>query len=408
MTTATIPSHVPDYLVRDIDVYNIPGMNNGVTTDDIHQLWKNVQDTCPPVFWTPHYGGHWVVTRFEDLRRVASEYENFSNAEMFVPQGIVPMLTPTQLDPPEHSAYRRLLTPAFTPGRLRAITEEARAAVVAAIEDAYHRGRCEFVTEISGAMPTAAFLTLVDLPVQDGERLRRAFERAPAMDNPEESRAAWAEISAYVQQQIDERIASPREDFISSLIRSEVDGRRLRTDEVFSMCLLLLSASLDTTASLTTFVARFLAEHPAHRAELIDNPEFLNHAVEEFCRRFGLTQTARLVRHDVELNGAPLRKGDIALAIFAVGGLDETVNANPMAVDFARRDHHYVTFGHGPHSCVGMRLAKLELKIFLEEWLKRIPDFRVADGAEVRASTGVLSRLTQLDLQWATTGFENR
>ncbi|QYA99750.1 cytochrome P450 (plasmid) [Rhodococcus sp. USK10] len=396
----SVPDHVDDKLVHDIDHYNIPGMHDKYCEEDIHQLWKNVQDTYPPVFWTPRYGGHWITTRYEHLQRVLTEHETFSSSELVIPTGVAPKFIPVQLDPPEHADYRKLLAPAFTPGKLNEVAANARAIAIEIIERVRPQGRCDFVADFASAMPIIAFLTMIDLPIEDADRLATMLRDAdPAAPGAAE---AWAQMAAYLSGHIEERRAEPRDDVISSLVQAEVNGQPLTPEEVLGMCLLLLAAGLDTTALMTAFAARYIAQDRSCREELAANPDLYGVAVEEFARRFGLSSIARLVRRDTQLGDATLREGDLILAVTSLGGLDETVNPDPMRLDFDRRRARHTTFGQGAHTCIGMRLAKLELNIFLEEWFSRIPDFWIADGPAPRMSSGLTLKLHELNLEWPT------
>lgn len=393
-----VPEHVPSDLVRDLDIYNIPGLETGHSID-VHALWKRVQDTHPPIFWTPRYGGHWVVTRFREIERILLEHETFSNAEPFIPKGIVPLQIPVQFDPPEHGAFRKLMMPAFMPDSLAKVTERARNAAIDIIERLQPQGKCEFVGDFAGVMPIIAFLMLVNLPEEDFAYLRGLAVHMSSPTHPK-SAEAWAEISDYVRRQIDLRRQEPQDDFITSLLNGQVQGRPLTNDEIFSMCLLIVGGGLDTVVSMTSFAASFLAQHPEQRRMLIDHPELIDNAVEEIARRFGTSNLSRLVRHDTELAGATVLADDIVLGLFPLAGLDETVNADPMTVEFTRRRPRHLAFGTGPHTCIGNRLAKREIRIFLEEWLKRIPDFRLVPGSLPRVTTGLVNSVEYLHLEW--------
>lgn len=398
MELAKIPAHVPQELVYDFDMYNIPGLQNGFS-EDIHALWKQVQDSYPRIFWTPRYGGYWMVTRYPEIERLCMEHETFSNREPFVPKGIMAYMIPVQLDPPEHGKYRALLMPAFTPAKLTIALDRARRAAVDIIEELKPQGGCDFWRDFASVMPVVAFLHLIDLPEEDAPYLR-GLSVNMTMSNPDKAREAWAEMGEYVRQQIELRKAEPRDDLISSLIAAKVDGKSLTDEELFSLCILVLSGGLDTVVNLTSFTACFLAQSPAHRRELIEHPERIDNAVEEFARRFGSSNLGREVRHDTTLAGVQLRKGDIVVAAFHLAGLDENVNPDPMKVDFTRDKPKHLNFGLGPHTCIGNRLAKREIRIFLEEWLARIPDFQIASGKAPKMATGLVNTMLELPLTW--------
>jgi cytochrome P450 len=393
-----VPDHIPPHLVHDIDLYAPPGMD-GPTTADVHAVWKAVQDSHPPLFWTPRHGGHWIATRYSEMERMLMTHQVFSSAETFIPRDTLPYMIPVQLDPPEHGPIRKLLMPAFTPKVLTRATDRARRAAIDIIEEIRPRGGCEFVQDFAGTMPIIAFLTLIDLPEEDRAYLRGLAIYMSSPTHPE-SAEAWGEMSGYVRRQIDLRRADPREDLISSLIHAQVGGRALTDDEIFSLCLVVIGGGLDTVVSMTAFAACFLAQHPAHRRELVEHPERLPDAVDEIMRRFGTSNLGRIAREDTILGDVAVRAGEMIVGMFPLAGLDETVNPDPMTVDFARTKRRHLAFGIGPHTCIGNNLARREIRIFLEEWMARIPDFRLTPGTVPKMTTGLVNSMEELHLSW--------
>lgn len=393
-TVVPVPAYVPPELVRDFDFYHPDGYEQ-----DVYLAWKHVQERMPDIFWTPHYGGHWVALRGEDIKHMRQDHAHFSHREMFLPKGIIPFQLPVQLDPPEHGPYRRLFMPAFLPRALEAVDRKARAVAIELIEQIASRGECEFVGEFAGAMPIMAFLTMMDLPQEDYLRLRgyAIYMSKPIHPKSQES---WAAISAYIGEWIQRRRKTPGDDLISRIIDGKIEDRPLREDEVFSLCLLMLGGGLDTVVSMTTFMANFLATHPDHCWQLIERPELVDQAVEEFVRRFGTTNTARQITQDMGYKGLRFAKDDMIVLANPLSGMDDRDNDDPLTVDFGRRHRAHATFGLGPHTCPGAVLARRELKIFLQEWLKRIPDFRIKPGTRPVFTTGIVNALTELHLEW--------
>jgi cytochrome P450 len=392
------PENVPEHLVRDFDYSIPPGIVDG-HAEDIHAIWKNVQDSMPPIFWTPQNGGHWVLTRFKEMQEVVMNPAQFSNRENQVPFGVAPTFVPVNSDPPEHGMFRRLLMPWFSPARIALVTDRARNTAVDIIEKLKPQGHCEFFSDFAGVMPIVAFLTLVNMPIEDLLYLRNLSSKMK-VTNPE-APAAWAEMGAYVRGKLEDRRIRPQEDLFSSLHVAEVDGRKLTEKEIFEMGLLMVAGGLDTVVAETCFIAAFLAQSPAHRQELREHPDRMDNAIEELFRRFGVSNLARVVTEDVTFSGLLFRKGDGVMLPFPLAGLDETVTENPMTVDFQRRIPRHLLFSTGPHTCIGNRLAKREIKIFLEEWLARIPDFTLSPGHKPKMSTGVVNHVEELQLSWS-------
>jgi cytochrome P450 len=394
---AAKPDHVPAALVSEIDLYNVPGLDDG-HTGDIHRLWKNVQDSHPDIFWTPLNGGHWLATRHDTMARVAVDAVRFSSRDIFVPKNSAPTLTPANSDPPEHSGFRKLLMPTFSPAMLAKASDRARDAAIALIERLRPNGGCEFVSEFSKIMPIVAFMTLVDLPLGDLDYLQSVAGKLTPRDP--ESAASWAELSRYVNAQIDARRHQPGDDFLSTLLTAQAGGRKLTEQEIFNLALQVISGGLDTVAISLTFVASFLAQNPHHREQLVGNPDLIERAVEEFLRRFGVANLARVAVEDTELDGVTIKAGESLVLLYPLAGLDERANERPLEVDFHRKGAKHLIFGTGIHTCIGNRLAKREMRLFLEEWLKRIPSFSLAPNTIPKAHSGVLNEIEELHLVW--------
>jgi cytochrome P450 len=391
------PFHIPEELVRDFDLYEGPGLNGGYSAD-IHKLWNAFQNSHPSIFWTPRNGGHWTLTRHDVIREVALNPAKFSSRDIFVPQGTSPHLIPTNSDAPLHSRYRRLMDPFFSPAALARVTDAARNVAIEMIERIKPNGSCEFMKEFAGIMPVVAFMSLINLPTDDLHYLL-SVTAGVSPSNPDH-KDAWADLSNYVGGQIDTRRTAPQDDFMSAMLKAEIDGRKLTEDEIFSMSLLVVAGGLDTVAISIGFAAAFLAQNPSHRRELIDHPERIDNAINELLRRFGVSNIARVAVEDVELRGVTIKAGESVMLMYPLAGIDETLHNDPLTVDFQRRNPASMIFGTGPHTCIGNRLAKREIRLFLEEWLKRIPDFSLAPGTEPKMACGITNTIAELHLVW--------
>lgn len=385
--------------MAEVDLYNVPGLVDGASFD-IHRHWKEVQETSPDVFWTPYNGGHWCAARYADIARVAVDAENFSNRDIFVPQGSAPKQTPANVDPPEHGGFRKLLMPTFNPSMLAQAEDRAREAAIALIDKIKPRGECEFVHDFSKVVPVIALMTLINLPLGDLDYLLSVAGRLTPRDP--ESAQYWADLSKYVQGQIDERRNNPCDDYISSLLDATVGGRKVTDQEIFDMALMVIAGGLDTVAISLSFAASFLAQSPSHRKQLVENPSLVDQASEEFLRRFGIANVGRVAAKDVEVNGATIKAGESLILLYPLAGLDERANDQPLKVDFERKNGKHLLFGTGIHTCIGNRLAKRELRLFLREWLARIPDFQIAPGTTPKVHSGVLNEIEKLNLVWDT------
>ena len=396
-TLAPRPPHVPATLVYDVDIFDPP-----IVGQDPQTRWAAVRDAAPgDIFWTPRYGGHWVATRAREIEIMQKDDgSTFSHEITSLPREHAFPLYPLSLDPPRHGHFRRLIMPTFMPRAVAALEEKARAHAVAAIETFVDRRQCEFVGEFAGVLPIAVFLGMVDLPWADREMLVGWTETMVRNPDLVKRYEALTGMTAYLTGWLAQRVEAPGDDLLSTIVTGEVEGRPLNDHERISVALLMLFGGLDTVASMIGFIARFLAMNPAHRRQLVDDPALIPQAIEELVRRHGIASTTRLIKRDVELAGVALPPGDLIYVPNMLAGLDDRVNDDPMTVDFHRAKPHHAAFGNGRHACPGAVLARREIRVFLEEWLARIPDFRIAPGTVPEIGGGMVSGVTRLDLVW--------
>lgn len=395
------PPHVPADHVVDFDYYHPAGSEDG---GDVYAALKRLHAPgLPDILWTPRHGGHWIVGRAEDVRWVRDEPVLLSRTELIIPRGMMnTLMPPVNVDPPYHARFRAVLNPAFTPGAIRRLTDRARAVAVELIEGLVSRGQCDFVEDVARIMPVIVFLDLLDLPTDPARRAEflawargylHAEEQAP-------KDAAFAQIAAYLGTVLDAREADPGTDVFSRIAGWRRNPRYRNEDEVMGMAMNAFLGGLDTVTAMMAFVAHHLATHPDARRRLIDDPALLPRAVEEYLRRHALSLTGRLITQDVHRKGVTMQQGEMLLVIDALAGIDERVHADPMTIDFDRDARVHDTFGNGVHRCVGEHLARLELTIFLEEWLRRLPEVRLDPALPPRWYCGTAIGMSQLGLRW--------
>ena len=394
-TIAAVPDHVPPELVVDFDYFTF-----AVREPDMHRAWKRLHEG-PPLFWTPHHGGHWVATRAEDLKVMYADYERFTSNHESIPRAQTFLIPPVEFDPPNHAQYRSLIVSAFSPKAIDKLKGLARSLTVDLIEGFRQRGSCEFYSDFALHMPIGIFLSIVDLPDSDRLRMLGWAEQGTRGTDVRQVEAAFAELYAYMDEKFQERRERPGDDLLSRLCQARIDGKPLTHEEMLGFGLILLNGGLDTVAASLGFIARHLADYPAERRRLIDAPELIPRAVDEIFRRFAITNLARRIVRDIEYRGVRLRAGDVILLPTVLYNLDESVYPRPFELDYERPDSGYqLGFGWGPHRCIGMSLARAEMRVFLEEWLGRIPDFHVPAGGQVEVRTGKVSAVTRLPLAW--------
>jgi cytochrome P450 len=396
-TEAAVPGHVRAGNVMDFDIFHIPGAD-----EDVHRAWKRLHESgVPDLIWTPRNQGHWIAARAADISEIFKDHARFSSLTATIVPNVSPIpLLPLESDPPQHEQYRKVINPSFAPAAVSARAAEARDLAIELIEGFAGRGKCEFVGEFARRMPIDLFLRMAGLPPEDREFLTFVTEHNSHHRDQKVRNAMMAVMMDYLRSVITLRKARSGDDLLSRIVHSRPDGRPLSEEEVLGMCTVVLFGGLDTLASLLGFVARFLAESPAHRRQLIDRPELVPQAVEELLRRFAVAGVGRIAAADTAIGDVVIKRGErIWLASF-LHNLDERLFEDPLAVDFNRRGPLHASFGNGNHRCPGSNLARTEVRIFLEEWLRRIPDFRIPHGAKPATGAGIILSMKYLPLQW--------
>lgn len=341
-----------------------------------------------------------------DVRHVLQHPEVFSSGIDAVTIGQVRPLIPLQIDPPNHRNYRKLLDPIFAPKRIALLEGGARALVKELIGAVVDQGRCNFHTAVAEPLPTTVFLQLLGLPVSRAEeflRLKDGIIRPPVKTQDERVRytaEVGQRIYAVLQEAIDERTAQRADDFLSMFLDAEVDGHRLTNDDVLDIGYLFFLAGLDTVTASLDCMLSFLARHPGHRQQLVEDPALIPHAVEEMLRWETPVQgVVRVTTQDTEIGGCPLPEGRVVTAMLGSANTDERAWPEVDTVDFGRAENRHIAFGGGAHRCLGSHLARMELRVALEEWHGAVPDYRIADGVELHYSPGLRS-VENLELVW--------
>ncbi len=394
---APVPADVPPSLVVDFDGYR-PGDNQNYHIPYARLLERGV----PDIFWSPYNGGHWIITKRAYLAEVFADPARFTSSEGSSVDPIEPpdrpRLVPIEADPPRQQVFRKLFSPAFMATALKAREAEARALAIELIEMLKPRGRCEFVTEFAQHLPIRVFMNMVDLPEEDRETLLPLAAAQVQADVPKAEKLAL--LFDYAGRRVAERAANPGDDLISRIATAQVEGRPIALHEAIGVTTLLLIGGLDTVASMMGHIMQFLAQHPEHRRQLAADPTLSAAATEEFLRRFALTNSARTVVTDMDFHGVRMRAGQKVMLATPFGALDPNDYPNPLRVDFTRKSNTKTTFGGGPHVCPGSMLARIEIKILLEEWLPRIPEFWLDEADPPRIRTGVNGSVEHLPLMW--------
>jgi cytochrome P450 len=327
-------------------------------------------------------------------------------------------LIPLSVDPPDHSKYRKILDPLFAPRRMDAIEDDVAARVNHFVDEFADRGSCHFTNEFATPFPSAVFLGLMGLPWEELDtflRMKNGIIR-PGADNPDphermrimldqEERLriqheTGQDIYRYFDAILDERAAAPKDDILSHFLSAEVDGDSLTREEILDICFLFLIAGLDTvTDSLTCFFA-YLAQHPEHRRQIVDDPTVIPSAVEELLRwETPVPGVPRFCTQDSEIAGCPVKQGDALLVQVGAANVDPAVFPDGFDVRFDREANPHIAFGGGVHRCLGSHLARRELRVALREWHRRIPDYELKPGIHLEYASG-LRTVENLELVW--------
>jgi cytochrome P450 len=394
-----IPAHVDPALVVDFDFfadhrYAEAGSPHG-------GLLKLAEDIGRGIFWTPHNGGHWFITDHELLFEAARMPELFSSRHASFPAapGEEPFYPPVNSDPPDHARYRLPLMRAFAPGRIRDLEKNIRAFAVELIEAVKDRGRCDFLDMVAEPLPIFIFMKLMGF---DTARYREFREWAVAMSQPDvEIRGqAYVDTMAMARPLFDERRAERKEDVLSFLLDEAVDGRPFDQAELDGMCIELFGAGLDTVVNSLAFTVEHLARDPALQDRLRGEPALIPEAVEEVLRRYSVALPARSVKVDGSFHGAQLKAGERVALMLPAGNLDTRAFPDAARFDLDRENKTHIAFNTGPHRCVGSHLARQEMIILVEEWLRRVPNIRLDPERPPTYRTGLVFAVTSLNILW--------
>jgi cytochrome P450 len=368
--------------------------------------YKLMRDLAPVVELNEGAMQGVLVGKHDDVVSVLRTPEVFSSGFDAVHIGQVRPLIPLQIDPPEHHTYRTILDPLFSPRRVALLEPRVRDLARGLIDAVIDDGECNFNTAFAEPYPTTVFLELLGLPVSRSKEfleLKDGIIRPPAR-TPEEREAmvkvTGQKIYEVLEEVVDARTAEPQDDFISGFLTAEIDGHRLSREDVIDICYLFFLAGLDTvTASLDCMLA-FLAQHPDHRRQIVEDPSVIPAAVEELLRwETPVPGIVRKTTQDTEISGCPVEAGKQVVVLIASANTDEAFWDRPDDVDFHRDVNKHLAFGGGVHRCLGSHLARLELRIALEEWHARIPEYRLPEGTVLDYSPG-LRQIDHLPLAW--------
>ncbi|MEY2927786.1 MAG: hypothetical protein RL367_2263 [Pseudomonadota bacterium] len=397
------PLHVP----RDrlVDLHWAIGYGSNDLVDPYEPCdWLNGPE-IPRLLFDPvsHQGqGVWVVTHYDDIDRVYTDNDHFSTkgvAEFQAMIGETFRSIPLAVDPPEHGKYRRFLLPHFAPVNLAKMEPQIRALAVEMIEEFAHKGNVDVAWDFGRVFPVRIFMDLMGFPAPMFEQfLAWEWDILHANDR-EKMGDALRGVLGFLRGFIAERQADPDEHLVSKIIHGTIEGRPLTEEEKIGMVWFLWLGGLDTVAATISQMFRRMALQPDIQARLRDHPELTNGAIEEFLRTQPILSSVRVATKDFEWHGVTIKAGDKVQCLNSAGNFDPAQFTCPRDFDPTRKANRHFTFVAGVHLCLGAPLARRELRILLDEWFKRIPEFRVAPGADTTVYAGLLS-IRNLPLVW--------
>ena len=368
------------------------------SADAPHEAYRQLREGCPVA--RSNFAGSPAVylSRYDDVLWALRHPEIFSSDVDALSIGQEQPLIPLQVDPPEHTRYRRLLNPEFVPRKIAELEGDVRVLVNGIIDTFAERGHCDFHDEFATPLPSTIFLRLMGLPQADlpmflqwRDDVVRPDVAPNDLEGAERVRAAASHaINGYFERSIEQRRRTPDDGLLSRLLQSEIDGERLTQTELLGISHLMLLGGLDTvTATLDCMVA-YLARHPDQRRRLVEMPSMMSPAIEELLRRESPVMVVlRILTRDVTIGDTELVAGDhVTLLIGAANG-DGSEFGDGDDVDIGRDPNRHLAFGAGNHLCLGAHLARLELCVALEELHRRIPDYRIPDDVEIHYSPGI-------------------
>lgn len=370
-----------------------------------HDFMAAMHEKLPPIHYNiSPMGNMWQAIKHEDALFILRHPEIFSN------EGATPFprdpndyfyFIPIEIDPPHHRKYRNIVDPLFCPAGVKQLEGLIRQRAIDLMDEIVAKGECEFTEDFGRPLPVSVFLDIMGLPQDMRDTFVEWAVQLLHSNTREDMAEAMAKITAYIKSAIAEKKANPDNGVVSLIANAEVDGKPLSDKEVFGFVVFLFIGGLDTVFATLNNIWLHLARDPALRAEVIARMETdADRVVEELLRRWSVTFSGRVLDQDYVFKGVQMKKGDRITCVLPAANFDPDVFPDPLKVDFDRPRKTILAFTVGVHSCMGGHLARLEVKIALQEWLKRIPDFSVKPGTHIEYRPGGVIGPEHLPLVW--------
>lgn len=402
------PAHVPESLVYEFDYNTDPAYCSNPQARATELL-----KTAPPIFWSPFNNGHWIIQKYDacfealrDAETFSSEHFSLEEFEMVMaamPEDQrIPAPVPISVDPPLHGKLRQPLFATFSPKTVAGMEKHIRALAERLVDAVVEQGHCEFQHDVSDVYPVEIFLEMFGLPVEKEREYRELAKKHLTVIKPdiEETMMKLKSIADVMRETILDRRDNPRGDIISMLWSLEIDGEPMRLDLMQSYCVILFIAGLDTVVNALGFGVRHLAMDADLQRELRADSGLIRDASEELLRRYAFVAPMRKLKKDINYHGVQLGKGDLAMLFLPSASLDEDKYSAPTTFNMRREKLSHMTFGAGPHVCLGANLARMELRVMYETLLAKLPEFRLDPANPPTFHGSIIAGPSTLHLVW--------
>jgi cytochrome P450 len=360
--------------------------------EDPFSIWRGLRQTCP-VAHTDRFSGVYLPLGHDDIRAIAYDTEHFSSRRISIREGHpnLPPSPPVTSDPPDHREDRMMLLPSFTPAAAAELEPRTRAMCRETLERLSGRTECDAAVDYAQEIPARVIAHILGVPEQEGDRFRGwIYKQGLGFADPVIARAAFAEMNEYIADHVAKCRENPGDNLVSRLFEARLRGQPVSDDHLIGTVRLLLLAGIDGTWSTIGTSLWHLATHADDRRRLAAEPHLIPTAIEEFLRAYAPTAPARVIVKDTEVGGCPLKAGEMVMLPYGAANRDPAMFPEPDRVVIDRTENRHAAFGLGIHRCIGAHLARMELRVALEEWLAEFPDFELKPDAVVKWSPGLV------------------
>lgn len=404
--------HIPDALKVNVD-WALGYKPNDLADPYVPMGWLAGLDV-PRLLYQPlppHGPGHgaagstepvWIVTHYDDIERVYSDNDAFSNAGAAEFQAYVGETFPSiplGIDPPDHRKYRLFLTPHFSPARLNRMQDDIRRVVVDMIDAIAAKGEVDIAWDFGRVYPVRIFMDLMGFPLTMFEQFLAWEWDILHSNDPVRIQSSMRGILAYLRAFIAEKETQPDDKLVTAIVQGQIEGKPLTDDEKIGIVWFLWLGGLDTVAASIGLMFRRMALEPEIQRAIAADPVVIPAAVEEFLRIHPVVNSGRRAKHDLDWHGVMIKAGEQVQCVNSAGNFDPSRFPNPRRFDLSRQANRHFTFVGGVHNCLGAALARRELRVLLDEWFRRIPEFRIKPGTDTTCYPGLLS-IRHLHIEW--------